>query len=132
MNRAVRCAASLIDICKVLRCCGCPSSLYQMRYECELERCPCGSRCANRQLQSGSAVTTAVIDCGRKGVGVIALEAVDTERFVGEYVGEVLTSKEAKLRSQVSAQICIVAGHGALTAPSCSSTKARPTSTCFR
>jgi hypothetical protein len=103
-----------------------------MRYECELERCPWGSRCTNRQLQSGSTVTTAVIDFGSKGVGAIALGAVDAGRFVGEYVGEVLTSSEAELRSQVSAHICMVSGHGALTARSCSSTKARPTSICFR
>ncbi|ETN00911.1 hypothetical protein PPTG_17788 [Phytophthora nicotianae INRA-310] len=61
-----------------------------MRYECTQETCPCGAECSNRRLQMGSTVATAVIDCGRKGVGVIVLEDVDIGRFIGEYVGEVL------------------------------------------
>ncbi|KAG1709673.1 hypothetical protein DVH05_020328 [Phytophthora capsici] len=72
-----------------------------MRYECQLERCPCRERCSNRQLQVGSTLMTAVIHCGRKGVGVIALEDVDVGRLVGEYVGEVLTRSEAKLRFRI-------------------------------
>lgn len=59
-----------------------------------LECCPCRDRCSNRQLQVGSTLMTAVIHCGRKGVGVIALEDVDVGRLVGEYVGEVLTRSE--------------------------------------
>ncbi|ETP52787.1 hypothetical protein F442_02245, partial [Phytophthora nicotianae P10297] len=42
-----------------------------MRYECGADCCPCGKRCSNRQLQIGSALVTGVIDCGRKGLGVI-------------------------------------------------------------
>lgn len=72
-----------------------------MRYECVVEYCPCGERCSNRQLQIGSTVTTAVVDCERKGVGLIALERVNSGQFVGEYVGEVLNISEAKLRSQL-------------------------------
>jgi SET domain-containing protein len=72
-----------------------------MRYECAIERCPCGTQCSNRQLQIGSTVATAVIDCGSKGVGVVALEDFDAGSLIGEYVGEVVTDSEAKLRSQV-------------------------------
>lgn len=74
-----------------------------MRYECALETCPCGTRCTNRRMRSGSAVSTAVIDYGRKGVGVVALEPIETDEYVGEYVGEVLTSGEATLRAEVCA-----------------------------
>lgn len=72
-----------------------------MRYECTKETCPCGAECLNRQMQVGSTVATAGIDCGRKGVGVIALEDVDIGGFIGEYVGEVLTGIEAVMRCQL-------------------------------
>ncbi|OWY96629.1 Histone-lysine N-methyltransferase [Phytophthora megakarya] len=72
-----------------------------MRCECVVECCPCGLQCSNRQLQEGSTLSLAVIDCGRKGVGVVALEDISVGCFIGEYVGEVLTNKEAKLRSEV-------------------------------
>jgi histone-lysine N-methyltransferase SUV39H len=72
-----------------------------MRFECVVECCPCGERCSNRQLQLGSTLATAVIDCGPKGVGLIALEDVDVGHFIGEYVGELLTRQEARVRSQV-------------------------------
>ncbi|KAE9179698.1 hypothetical protein PF005_g23592 [Phytophthora fragariae] len=54
------------------------------RYQCAAESYPCGERCSNRQLQVGSTITTAVVDCGRRGVGVILLEPVDTGRYIGE------------------------------------------------
>jgi SET domain-containing protein len=78
-----------------------------MRYESALGCCPCGAWCSNRQLQVGSAVATAVIDCGRKGVGVVSLEDVAVGRLIGEYVGEVLTKSEAELRVQVRAECWI-------------------------
>jgi SET domain-containing protein len=76
-----------------------------MRFECVPGSCPSGERCSNRQLQLGSTLSTAVIDCGRKGVGVITLEDAEAGRFVGEYVGEVLSAREANLRGQV--WICV-------------------------
>ncbi|KAG1698865.1 hypothetical protein DVH05_014249 [Phytophthora capsici] len=81
---------------------GCGSDCINraMRYECALECCPCGKRCSNRQLQVRSALVAAVIDCGRKGLGVITLEDVKAGQFVGEYVGEVLSSREAMMRCQ--------------------------------
>ncbi|KAE9179699.1 hypothetical protein PF005_g23592 [Phytophthora fragariae] len=69
------------------------------RYQCAAESYPCGERCSNRQLQVGSTITTAVVDCGRRGVGVILLEPVDTGRYIGEYVGEVITCREAHERA---------------------------------
>jgi len=80
--------------------------LLQMRYECTQETCPCGAECSNRRLQVGSTVATAVVDCGRKGVGAIVLEDVDIGRFIDEYVGEVSTSVEVVMRCQVHACCC--------------------------
>ncbi|ETL98697.1 hypothetical protein L917_04291 [Phytophthora nicotianae] len=62
-----------------------------MRFECVVELCPCGEHCSNRQLQLGSTLVTAVVDCGGKGVGVITREEVKVGRFIGEYVGMALT-----------------------------------------
>ncbi|ETI33275.1 hypothetical protein, variant 3 [Phytophthora nicotianae INRA-310] len=76
-----------------------------MRFECAVESCPCGDRCSNRQLQQGTTLKTAVIDCGLKGVGIIALEDIAEGRlvgeYVGEYVGELLGRREAQLRSKL-------------------------------
>ncbi|KAE9335952.1 hypothetical protein PF008_g13250 [Phytophthora fragariae] len=72
-----------------------------LRYECVVERCPCGLQCTNRQMQLGSTVAIGVIDCSRRGVGVVALEAVDAEQFIGEYVGEVISSREACQRAKL-------------------------------
>ncbi|KAG1712283.1 hypothetical protein DVH05_000031 [Phytophthora capsici] len=72
-----------------------------MRFECAVELCPCGECCSNRQLQFGSTVPTAVVDCGDKGVGVITLEDVEVGRFIGEYVGEVISRDKARIRCQL-------------------------------
>ncbi|KAF4138811.1 hypothetical protein GN958_ATG12020, partial [Phytophthora infestans] len=40
-----------------------------------------------------------VADCGRKGVDLVAIEFVDADEYVGEYVGKVLPNTEAKIRS---------------------------------
>ncbi|KAI9991752.1 hypothetical protein PInf_017103 [Phytophthora infestans] len=40
------------------------------------------------------------VDCGRKGVGLVAMEFFDADEYVGEYVGEVLTNTEATFQSR--------------------------------
>ncbi|KAF4150455.1 SET domain-containing protein [Phytophthora infestans] len=42
----------------------------------------------------------ALVDCGRKGVGLVAMEFFDADEYVGEYVGEVLTNTEATFQSR--------------------------------
>lgn len=84
-----------------------------MRFECVPGYCPCGAQCYNRQLQLGSALETAIVDCGRKGVGVIILEGVDAGRFVGEYVVKVISAREAKLRCLVRVRKAHCLLHGA-------------------
>ncbi|KAK1929360.1 Histone-lysine N-methyltransferase ASH1L [Phytophthora citrophthora] len=48
---------------------------------------------------------TAVVDCGRKGVGVITLEDITEGCLVGEYVGG--GGQDAQLRTQISADAVI-------------------------
>jgi hypothetical protein len=73
----------------------------QARYECIRGHCPCGSKCANHRFQSGAVVPIAVVDCGRKGVGVLTLERLAIDTFIGEYVGEVVSGTELQRRRQV-------------------------------
>ncbi|KAF4143249.1 SET domain-containing protein [Phytophthora infestans] len=82
--------------------CGCGEgcSNRAMHYECEVETCPCGYQCTNRKFQIGFSVSAAVVDCGRKGVGLVAMEFFDADEYVGEYVGEVLTNTEATFQSR--------------------------------
>ncbi|ETN13423.1 hypothetical protein PPTG_08258 [Phytophthora nicotianae INRA-310] len=63
--------------------------------------CPCGSKRMNQRSQVDSAVLFAVVDCGRKGVGVLALEKLKANTFIGEYVGEVVGGAELQRRRQV-------------------------------
>jgi len=77
----------------------------QARYECIRGYCPCGSKCANQRFQSGSVVSVAVVDCGRKGVGVLTLERLASDTFIGEYVGEVVSGAELQRRRQVMSVI---------------------------
>ncbi|KAG1692754.1 hypothetical protein DVH05_024369 [Phytophthora capsici] len=79
--------------------CGKGCSNRAMHYECEVETCPCGYQCTNRQFQIGSSVSVAVVDCGRKGVGLAAMKFVDAHEYVTEYVGEVLTNSEVEIRT---------------------------------
>ncbi|KAG1706809.1 hypothetical protein DVH05_027661 [Phytophthora capsici] len=73
------------------------------RYECIRGYCPCGSKCMNQRFQMGSAVQIAVVDCGRKGVGVLSLEKLKANTFIGEYVGEVVSGAELQRRRQIYA-----------------------------
>jgi len=75
---------------------------FQARYECVRGYCSCGDRCQNQCFQRGSAVTIAVVDCERRGVGVIAMEKLSAGAFVGEYVGEVLSGAELQRRREVA------------------------------
>ncbi|ETL99120.1 hypothetical protein L917_03967 [Phytophthora nicotianae] len=55
----------------------------------------------NQRSQVDSAVLFAVADCGRKGVGVLALEKLKANTFIGEYVGEVVGGAELQRRRQL-------------------------------
>ena len=57
--------------------------------------CGCGSDCRNRVVQNGQKLKLGVVKTFEKGWGVIALEPIEAGQFVCEYVGEVITAKEA-------------------------------------
>ncbi len=74
----------------------------QMFVECLVSACLCGSKCSNRRVQKGKKPRTKVVDCGIKGLGMIALEKIDVGEFVDEYTGEIVTENEYQLRQLVS------------------------------
>ncbi|KAJ2747985.1 hypothetical protein GGI20_000072 [Coemansia sp. BCRC 34301] len=78
---------------------NCVNRLLQM--ECNPLTCPCGSYCLNRRFQKRQYANVCVINAGRKGFGLQALEDLDTGRFVMEYMGEVVTTTEFRKRSRV-------------------------------
>ncbi|KAJ2723877.1 hypothetical protein GGI07_002340 [Coemansia sp. Benny D115] len=77
----------------------CINRLVQM--ECNPLTCPCGSYCMNRRFQKRQYAKVRIIDAGRKGFGMQALEDLDTGRFVMEYMGEVVTAGEFRKRAGV-------------------------------
>ncbi|KAJ2627767.1 hypothetical protein GGF44_004647, partial [Coemansia sp. RSA 1694] len=77
---------------------NCINRLVQM--ECNPLTCPCGSYCLNRRFQKRQYASVRVINAGRKGFGLQALEDLDTGRFVMEYMGEVVTTTEFRKRSR--------------------------------
>ncbi|KAJ2493835.1 hypothetical protein IWW37_000221 [Coemansia sp. RSA 2050] len=78
---------------------NCINRLMQM--ECNPLTCPCGSYCLNRRFQKRQYANVRVINAGRKGFGLQALEDLETDRFVMEYMGEVVTTAEFRKRSRV-------------------------------
>ncbi|KAJ2375217.1 hypothetical protein IW150_002667, partial [Coemansia sp. RSA 2607] len=77
----------------------CINRLVQM--ECNPLTCPCGSYCMNRRFQKRQYAKVRIIDAGRKGYGMQALEDLDIGSFVMEYIGEVVTSSEFRKRAAV-------------------------------
>ncbi|KAH6762471.1 hypothetical protein C2S52_019904 [Perilla frutescens var. hirtella] len=62
--------------------------------------CTCDSGCVNRVTQCGVNVRLKITKDKKKGWGLYAAEFIPGGRFVCEYAGEVLSSKEAKERQQ--------------------------------
>ncbi|KAJ2162624.1 hypothetical protein GGF46_000497 [Coemansia sp. RSA 552] len=85
------------------RACGegsdCINRLVQM--ECNPLTCPCGSHCLNRRFQKRQYAKVRIVNAGRKGFGMQALEDLDTGSFVMEYMGEVVTAAEFRKRTRV-------------------------------
>ncbi|KAJ2817188.1 hypothetical protein IWW50_006254, partial [Coemansia erecta] len=77
----------------------CINRLVQM--ECNPLTCPCGSYCLNRRFQKHNYAKVRIVDAGRKGFGMQALEDLDVGSFVMEYMGEVVTATEFRKRARV-------------------------------
>eukprot|EP00124_Ichthyophonus_hoferi_P004879 Ihof_evm3s600 gene=Ihof_evmTU3s600 len=69
-----------------------------MRMECDINICPCGSKCQNQSFRKGSTYRIEVVQTEKKGRALRALEKIPRGSFVLEYVGEVLNIKEFKRR----------------------------------
>ncbi|KAL7668833.1 hypothetical protein ACOME3_009517 [Neoechinorhynchus agilis] len=61
--------------------------------------CDCGKYCTNRRMQTGSKVKLEIIKTEMKGWGVRTLNKISCDEFIVEYVGQVVTKKEAECRS---------------------------------
>ncbi|KAL2554096.1 Histone-lysine N-methyltransferase SUVR3 [Forsythia ovata] len=63
--------------------------------------CRCETGCGNRVTQGGVSVKLKIVKDERKGWGLYAAELIPKGKFVCEYAGELLATKEAKRRQQM-------------------------------
>ena len=70
-------------------------------YECNM-KCTCSSSCINRVVQHGAKVPLCIFRTTRKGWGVKATQNIRSKSFVSEYLGEVITKREAERRVEMN------------------------------
>lgn len=68
--------------------------------ECTPGYCPCGTYCKNQRFQKCEYAKTKFFKTEGRGWGLLADENIKAGQFVIEYCGEVISSEEAKERSQ--------------------------------
>lgn len=68
--------------------------------ECTPGYCPCGNYCMNQKFQNCEYAKSQLFKTEGRGWGLLATEHIKAGQFVIEYCGEVISSKEAKRRSQ--------------------------------
>lgn len=68
--------------------------------ECTPGYCPCGTYCKNQRFQKCEYAKTKLFKTEGRGWGLLADENIKAGQFIIEYCGEVITSEEAKSRSQ--------------------------------
>lgn len=68
--------------------------------ECTPGYCPCGDYCKNQRFQKCEYAKTKLFKTEGRGWGLLADENIKAGQFIIEYCGEVISSKEAKQRSQ--------------------------------
>ncbi|WOL02330.1 histone-lysine N-methyltransferase ASHH1 isoform X1 [Canna indica] len=68
--------------------------------ECTPGYCPCGMLCKNQKFQKCQYAKSRLFKTEDRGWGLLADEDIKAGQFVIEYCGEVISWKEAKLRSQ--------------------------------
>lgn len=67
-------------------------------YECN-DRCGCGEKCANRVVTAGRKVNLQIFPTqDGRGWGVRSTDDIKRGQYVGNYVGELITSQEAQRR----------------------------------
>eukprot|EP00301_Raphidiophrys_heterophryoidea_P013308 c20698_g1_i1.p1 GENE.c20698_g1_i1~~c20698_g1_i1.p1 ORF type:complete len:203 (+),score=30.26 c20698_g1_i1:2-610(+) len=67
--------------------------------ECN-DECSCSRFCGNKVVQHGSRVQLEIMNCGPKGWGVRAVNAIEKGAFVIEYIGELIESEVAEQRGR--------------------------------
>ncbi|KAG8376416.1 hypothetical protein BUALT_Bualt09G0061200 [Buddleja alternifolia] len=86
--------------CECARCGGdCCPCLVSGELECG-PSCNCDSGCGNRVTQGGLTINLKIVKDERKGWGLYAAEFIPNGKFVCEYAGELLSTKEARQRQQ--------------------------------
>lgn len=107
----ILCDYNLIKEAKVVRCfcepteedlaarrgCGPGCINRELNIECG-SRCPSGARCTNRRFQNKEYANVETFDAGAKGIGLRAVEPLEPERFIMEYVGEIINAKQMRRR----------------------------------
>ncbi|KAL6962527.1 hypothetical protein U1Q18_037485 [Sarracenia purpurea var. burkii] len=68
--------------------------------ECTPGYCPCGDHCKNQRFQKCEYAKMKLFKTEGRGWGLLADENIKAGQFVIEYCGEVISSEEAKQRSQ--------------------------------
>ncbi|GAB4845175.1 hypothetical protein Ancab_038581 [Ancistrocladus abbreviatus] len=68
--------------------------------ECTPGYCLCGAYCKNQKFQRCEYAKTKLFNTDGRGWGLLADENIKAGRFIIEYCGEVISSKEAELRAQ--------------------------------
>ncbi|KAI9296823.1 SET domain-containing protein [Neoconidiobolus thromboides FSU 785] len=68
-------------------------------YECS-SKCSCDDRCQFKVVQKGRKADVQIYKTEKKGWGVRALERIPKGSFICEYVGEIITTKEADKRAE--------------------------------
>lgn len=68
--------------------------------ECIPGYCPCGEYCKNQRFQKCQYAQTKLFKTEGRGWGLLTGEYIKAGEFIIEYCGEIISSKEAKQRSQ--------------------------------
>ncbi|MCD7451991.1 hypothetical protein HAX54_014601 [Datura stramonium] len=77
---------------------GCLNALTNT--ECTPGYCPCGETCINQRFQKCEYAKTKLFRTEGRGWGLLADENIKAGQLIMEYCGEVVSSEEAKKRSQ--------------------------------
>ncbi|KAL3755014.1 hypothetical protein ACJRO7_002139 [Eucalyptus globulus] len=72
--------------------------------------CGCGPECGNRASQRGVEVRLKIVRDEKKGWCLFADQAIEKGRFVCEYAGEFLTTKEARVRQKEYDELALSQG----------------------
>eukprot|EP00936_MAST-01D_sp_MAST-1D-sp1_P000967 g967.t1 len=83
------------------RACDGPDCLnFATCIECTPGDCPCGEHCCNQRFQRGERALFRVFRTRNKGWGLKALESIEADRFITEFVGEVIDDEAFERRRE--------------------------------